>query len=247
MLRTVLSTPQRLTLQANQDPMLLEDNAPWPLVISLAALVYAVPLILMRRHTNLLFWWLWMACGVGLVVGIDLLRHSTLLAFTRYAIPAAPGVYALLAMPLGGKMGRMVPWVILGGVVIFGVDYTQAGPPNAPDAKIISKMIRSEVAPGDVVIVTGDYYFAGDLAPPLTYFVIAHYGGPWRTPVVFATGKISEAVQQELLRYHRIWVVGITPASDTAKILPGWKVLDVHGPGDSNLLWYVTPPARGKS
>jgi hypothetical protein len=240
LLHLVLSVPQRLTLESNQNPLVMADKGPWPLVISLAAMTYLIPLLMMRRRRYLLLWWLWAICGIGLVLLIDIARHSTLLTVTRYVVPAAPGIYALLAVPYPGRIGRMAPWIILCGVLIFGIDYWQAGPPDSPDVKLISNLVRREVLPGDVVIVTGNYYFAGDLGPPLTYFAIAHYGGPWKTPIVFGTAGISDPVQRQLEQYRRIWVVGISPESDTRKILPGWAVHDVHGPGDSNLLWYVT-------
>ncbi len=41
-------------------------------------------------------------------------------------------------------------------------------------------------------------------------------------------------------------MIGIDPNGDTQKILPGWQLHDLQGPGDSNLLWYVTPPIAGK-
>jgi len=242
----LLSVPQRLTLDSNVDPLLMADSGSWPLVIALAVLVYLVPLYLMRRERWLLFWWLSASASTLLVFALDVARHSALLTFTRYVIPAAPGVYAILAGPLPSRLGKLVPWIILLGVGIYAADYSSAGPPSSPDLKIISHMVRREVLPDDVVIVTGSYYFAGSDEPPMTYFAIAHYGGPWNVPVLFGTAVISPQVQARLLQFHRIWVLGISPDSDTAKILPGWTVRGIHGPGDSNLLWYVTPKSQVK-
>jgi len=240
LLHLVLSVPQRLTLESSENPLLLTDNGSWSLVISMSVMAYLVPLVMLRRRPYLLLWWLWIVCGTGLVFLIDLARHSTLLTVTRYVVPAAPGFYAILAVPLPGRIGKSSPWIILAGALVFGVDYWQAGPPDSPDFKIISNFVRREISPGDLVIVTGDYYFAGDLGPPLTYFAIAHYAGPWSGPVIFGTARISDREQLRLRRYRRVWVVGIAPDSDTQKILPGWRVNDVHGPGEGNLLWYVT-------
>lgn len=236
-----LSVPQRLTLESNQDPLLLADNGPWTLVVALAAIAYAVPLFRLRRGRYLLLWWFWMAGEIGSILLIDIFRHSTLLSITRLVTLAAPGIYALLAVPLPGWLGKCVPWAILFSVAVYAVDYWMTGPPNCPDVRTIANCIRQEVAPGDVVLVTGDYYRAGEREPPLTYFVLSHYAGPWNWPVVFATAPLSDRTRLELRRYRRIWVVGIDPIGDTQKILPGWQVHDVHGPGDSNLLWYVTP------
>jgi len=242
LLHMILSVPQRLTMESNHDPFVMADNGPWPLVISLAVIAYLCPLLLLRRRPYLLFWWLWIAGAIGLVFVIDVARHSTLLSISRYVIPAAPGVYAILAVPLPGRIGKFSPWVILLGVLIFSVNYWQTGPPDSPSVATISNLVRREALPSDVVIVTGNYYYvAGNKGPRLTYFAMAHYAGPWKGPVVFGGGAISDGVQLQLMRYRRVWVVGVDPGSDTRKILPGWEVHDIHGPGDSNLLWYVTP------
>jgi hypothetical protein len=246
LLHMFLSAPQRLTMESNQDPLVTADNGPWLFVIAIGSLVYLFPLLLLRWRPYLLLWWLWAMGGVGLVLAIDVARHSTLMSVTRYVTQAAPAVYALLAAPLPGRMGKIVPWAIFVGVLIFGIDYWQAGPPNSPDVKTVSNMVRSEVLPGDIVIVSGDYYFAGEKGPPLTYFAISHYAGPWRGPVMFGTSLIDEEVQAQLQRYRRVWVIGILPESDTRKILPDWQIHDVHGSGDSNLLWYVTPGKPGE-
>jgi hypothetical protein len=245
LIHLILSVPQRLTLETNHDPLAMADNGKWPLVIAMAIIAYLFPLILMKRRRYLLLWWLWTVCGIGPVLAIDVFRHSTLLTITRYVIVAAPGVYALLAVPLPGRIGRISPWIILIGVMIFAADYWQTGPPATKDAALFTDLVKREISSGDVVIVASNYYFPGDEGPAMTYFVMAHYGGPWRVPVVFGTGRISDEVQRQLLRYKRVWMVGVWPASDTERILPGWEVHDIHGPGNSSLLWYVTRARPG--
>jgi len=202
---------------------------------------------LTRRRRGLLLWWLWIACEIGLVLLIDVFRHSTLLTISRYLIPAAPGLYALLAVPLPGRIGKCSPWIILIGTMIFAVDYWQTGPPVSQDAASLSNLVRQDVSSGDLVIIVGNYYYPTDEGPPMTYFVIEHYGGPWSGPVVFGTGRISDQIQRELLRYRRIWIVGVSPENDTKRVLPGWRVQDVHGSGDSGLLWYVTAGTSANS
>ncbi len=242
-----LSVPQRLTMDSNGDPFLSADNGHWPLVISLAILVYLVPLFRLRSHPHLLFWWLWVATEVGFIFMIDLFRHSTLLTITRYVTLAAPAVYALLAVPLPGRIGKLSPWIILLGALVFAVDYLMLGPANSPDARSLANLVQRDVSSRDVVIITGNYYIPSSQEPSLTYFLISHYGGPWKCPVVFATAPLSDKTRRQLQRYNRIWAIGIYPEPDTQRILPGWQVHDVHGPGDSNVLWYVTPPTAEHS
>jgi uncharacterized membrane protein len=243
----VLSIPQRVTLESNQDPLLLSDNGPWPIVVALAIICYAIPLLLVRKRPDLLFWWFWMAGAIAVIFLIDIFRHSTLLSISRLVILAAPGIYALLAVALPGRLGKCIPWVILFGAVACAADYWIAGPPNCPDIQTIANSISREVTPRDVLLITGDYYRAGSQEPPLTYFVLSHYAGPLNCPIVFATAPLSISTRVELTKYPRIWMVGIDPHGDTQKILPGWQVHDIQGPGDSNLLWYVTPPGTSHS
>ncbi len=243
-----LSVPQRLIMESNYDQFLSADDGPWTLVISLAILTFLIPVVRLRSQPHLLFWWLWVAGEVGLIFMIDVVRHSTLLTITRYVTLAAPAVYALLAVPLPGRIGKLSPWIILFGALVFAVDYLMLGPPNSPDVRSVANLVRRQVSPRDVVIITGNYYYTStSQESSLTYFLISHYGGPWKCPVVFATAPLSRQTQRQLQRYNRIWVIGIYPGSDTQRILPGWQVHDIHGPGDSNLLWYVTPPTTEHS
>ncbi len=210
-------------------------------------MTYFIPAFRLRRHPHLLFWWLWIIAEIGLVLLIDIARHSTLLAITRYMTLAAPGVYAILAVPLPTRLGKISPWIILFGAAVFAADHWYAGPPNSPDVKTIGNLIRQNVSPNDVVLITGNYYMAANQEPPLTYFIISHYSGPWKSPVVFATAALSAETRLQLQQHKKIWMVGIDPSGDTQKILPGWQIHDIHGPGDSNLLWYVTPPGTSHS
>jgi hypothetical protein len=244
LLHMLLSVPQRLTLETDHDPMVMADNGPWILVIAIAVVTYLVPVITLRQRPELLLWWLWTILSVGLILGFDLARHSALLSITRYLMPAAPGVYAILATPLLGRGGRLAPWAILAGVLVYAIDYSQMGPPNSPNVQTISRMVKEQAASGDVVVVVGDFYDVGYQAAPTTYFVMTHYSGPWTVPVVLANGKIGEPVQAQLLKFHRVWVIGLSPEISTRKILPGWKIHDVRGSGDGDVLWYVTPPAK---
>ncbi|MGD0461833.1 MAG: glycosyltransferase family 39 protein [Tepidisphaeraceae bacterium] len=239
--RLALSVPQRLTLESNNDQFLSADNASWPLVISLAIITYLIPAFRLRRHPHLLFWWLWIVGQIGLVLMIDVARHSTLLTIARYTTLAAPGVYAILAVGLPSRIGNWSPPIIFFCAMIFAVDHWLLGPPNSQDLRTIANLVRPDLSPSDVVIITGNYYQAANHEPPLTYFVLSRYAGTWNSPVVFATAPLSDQTQLRLRQYKRIWVIGIDPSRDTNKILPGWQVHDVHGPGGSNLLWSVTP------
>ncbi len=106
LLHLVLSVPQRLTLESNHDPLAMADNGSWPLVISIAAIAYLIPLFMLRRRRDLFFWWLWTVCAIGLVLAIDVVRHSTLLTMTRYVIPAAPGFTLFWRLGFRDELGN---------------------------------------------------------------------------------------------------------------------------------------------
>ena len=147
----------------------------WPAAIALAIMAYVLPPLDRRK----IFWWLWTIFTIGIVLAVDLFRHSGLLQIGRYPFIAAPAVYAILAMPLTGRIGRFVPLVILFGAVAFGIARCQQGPAletastfQIEDHRTAAKFLKSHLMPGDAVIIAAD----GD-DPTFTYFAIEHYNG----------------------------------------------------------------------
>jgi hypothetical protein len=209
----------------------------WPAAIALAIMVYVLPPLDRRK----IFWWLWTIFTIGIVLAVDLYRHSGLLQIDRYPFIAAPAMYAMLAMPLPGRIGKFVPLVILFGAVAFGIARCQQGPElgmatmyQIEDHRGTAKFLKTHVMPGDAVIIVAN---VDD--PTFTYYAIEHYDGEWRTPVVLVTKPLAEDVRRQVLQYRRVWVVGRSPADDTRRLLKGCSIVDMQGASNYDSVWRI--------
>jgi hypothetical protein len=214
----------------------------WPAVIALAIMVYVLP-PLDRRKT---LWWLWTIFTIGVVLAVDLFRHSGLLQIDRYPFIAAPAVYAILAMPLPGRIGKIVPLVILFGAVAFGIARCQQGPAlgmgsvyQVEDHRATAKFLRKNLRPGDVVIIIATLD-----DPAFTFYAIEHYNGEWKVPVVLLSNQLSGDLRRQVFSYNRVLVLGRNPDDDSGKLLKGCSIIDVHGAGNFDSVWQIKPSER---
>ena len=96
-LRAIMQTPIRL---------LLDPSSVWPLVHRrpLALLVFATPLLRLKKSPELLLWWLWTVCTIAVVVAVDFVHHTTMVGVLRYVFLAAPAIYAILATAIPARL-----------------------------------------------------------------------------------------------------------------------------------------------
>ncbi|MGD0462658.1 MAG: glycosyltransferase family 39 protein [Tepidisphaeraceae bacterium] len=236
-------TPLKSTLDVAQRLTLGQVNfMNWPAAVALAIMTYVLP-PLDRRKT---LWWLWTLFTIGIVLAVDLFRHSGLLQIDRYPFIAAPAVYAILAMPLPGRLGKIVPLVVLFGAMAFGIARYQQGPElgiasvyQLEDHRATAKFLRNNVISGDAVIIAAN----GD-DPAFTYFAIEHYNGEWKVPVLLISTPLSDDVKRRIFGYRRVWVVGRSPADDTAKLLQGCSIVGLQGAGNFNSVWRIKEEAQ---
>jgi hypothetical protein len=230
--REIAMIPIRLLL----DPW---AESRWLAALPLAILVYVVPLFRFRKYPHLLLWWLWIVGTIGVVVAVDVIHHSTMVGVLRYVFLASPAVYAILATILPGKTGGVIAALMLSCAVIFGLSRLQAGPEPAEDWKTMAHLVNHLARPRDVVAILGFY----KTEPAFDYFVIEHYAGDWKTPVIFLMDKPDPQGSAELASQPRVWIVGHDALLDTSRILPGWNLGPVHGVGKKNAFWRVIPPS----
>jgi hypothetical protein len=231
--RAIAMIPIRLLL----DP---SDNSQWFTAVPLALLVSVVPLFRLRKSPELLLWWLWLVGTVGVVAISDIVHHSTMLGVLRYVFLASPAVYAMLATAVPGRLGAAVAAVMLMCAAVYGLARVQAGPEPVEDWKTMAHLIDQTVGPRDVVALVGFY----KTEPAFDYFVIAHYVGDWKRPVMFLMGAPTERARSELAGKSRVWMVGHSAQVDTGRLLPGWGIGAVRGVGKRNAVWLLLPPAR---
>ena len=101
----------------------------------------------------------------------------------------------------------------------------------------MSHLIDRTVGPHDIVALIG--YYPNE--PAFDYFVISHYAGPWKRPVIFLMNPPRAEIQAQFAR-TRVWMVGHSAISETDRLLPGWKVAAVRGIGRKNFVWLLNSP-----
>jgi hypothetical protein len=198
-------------------------------------MAYILPLLKMRNRPQLLFWWLWTICTVGVVVAVDVLRGSQLVGMSRYIILASAGTYVLLSTSLERGPGRLAPLAVLFAAATFGIARWQTGSDYVRNTSAVARLIEKKVGPRDGVIIAGHF----DSDPAFRYFIIAHYAGDWRNPVVLLAKPADSKLNKELALFRRVWVIGYDGAD--MRLLPGWKITEFHGGDPGFCLWKIAP------
>ncbi len=199
----------------------------------LAFLVYLLPLLRIRKRPQLFFWWLWATCTIGTVAAVDIMRGSQLVGISKYIILASPAVYLLLAGSLERGLGKLVPLTVLFAAAMFGIARWQAGPEYVRNTADVVRLIEQKIRPRDAVVITGHF----DSDPAFRYFIIAHYAGDWKNPVVLLTEPADSKLSSQLDSFQDIWVVGYDSAD--MRLLPGWKITEFHGVDPGFCLWKI--------
>jgi hypothetical protein len=144
----------------------------------------------------------------------------------------------MLTTIIPGRLGGCAVAVFVLCAAVYGTSRVQTGPDPAPDWKAMSQLIARHVEPGDMVALVGSY----SIEPMFNYFIIAHYGGQWKNPVIFLTDPPSRQVRRQLAVRRRVWLIADAAQPKTARLLPGWRVGAVFGIGTRNALWLLVPP-----
>jgi hypothetical protein len=219
--------------------LLLDPSQPWPwfTAFPLALLVFCIPILRFRKSRDLILWWLWAVCSIAVVVAVDFIHHTTMVGVLRYVYLASPAVYAILAMAIPGRLGTLTATILLICSAVYGFSRMQTGPEPVEDWKTMAHLMDRMVGPHDLVAIIG--YYPNE--PAFDYFVISHYIGPWKRPVIFLMGPPNQQVKAELAQTPRVWMLGHA-TSETRRLLPGWTVGASRGVGKRNFVWLLRPP-----
>jgi hypothetical protein len=231
----VLDIPQRLTFGNI-------SSTRWPVMIALAVLVYLLPPL---KRGKTLFWYFWTLGTIAVPLAVDIYSSadSMLVGMDKYVLLAAPGVYGILAAAI---CGRLVALVVTFGILIFGLARFQAGPDLAwgstwilEDHRAQARFLAAHAKPEDLVILPAGWLVDGDVnEASFDYFIIAHYAGPWKTPVLLLTAPIGDKTRSQLAHFRRVWVAGSSQEA-CARLLPGCQFIDVHGATFRDSVWAI--------
>jgi hypothetical protein len=216
----------------------VEDTLNW---IAPGIIAYVLPLLLLRRYPQVLFWWLWIVGIVGSLLIYDSIHHGRLLGTIRYASLASGGLYAICAVPIPiMKSWRWtVPFLILAGTALATVQRIQEGPPDYNgDWRGLAEAVDRRAAPDDALI-----FYPTDIwgSPGMYYLGFAHYARNSHRPIMYLNGPADPAALAQLKGFKRVWLIGSTPESDLSIYLPGWHSVFSRGYHNCGSFTEMTP------
>jgi hypothetical protein len=118
----------------------------------LAGVMFALPLLVLRRQRAVLLWWIWLVAPVAVVFAIDLSTSRRSLGLIKYTIVATPAVFIMLGL-LAAQLRRIgwVPAALVAACCAVCLP-TLFGPSPLPDWREISTYITRESSANDPVL-----------------------------------------------------------------------------------------------
>ncbi len=208
------------------------------IVVALAIVTYFV-----RPRSR---WPLWVAWSVGMAI---MLQKYILLARSSGGLPWLMIFAALLFLGFTVPRRQACKWLgPLAGAslaiwaAVFAIEFTEGGSvPNVkPDWRLAARVIDQLAGPNDLVVFTP----CQESFPSFCYIVYRHYAPDSDRLVMFLENDPpSPASLAALAQRQRVWVVGLDPGGDTARLFPGWKRgAGTLVPGNC-IVWPIYPPA----
>jgi len=128
-------------------------------VAGMAAVLYILPFLLVRRKPELLFPGLLLIASVGLIAGLDLFRGTRQLIWVKYTFLAGPAIYLILATLLRGG------WLPMLAALACIAGFPQAYQVESGDFKPMAAKLDRLAGPNDPILFfgggSGDWYAGG--------------------------------------------------------------------------------------
>ena len=197
--------------------MLAEPRPSAETAAAIGCVLFVVPALLLRRQPELLLWWLLLVLSPLPSLVTDLWPPGRKqLEWVRYALPAAPAVYVLLAalVPRGWRGWRAVlrhalpAGALLLCVLNLGAGYAETENPK-PEWRPLAALIDAHAQPGDVMVFYGTH--PGEAGYAGFYYVaLSYYCHRMPRQLLFPTGPETAPTAEEVARLRQapgIWVV----------------------------------------
>jgi hypothetical protein len=206
---------------------LVVPDARFPLQ-TIAGVVFFVPLFFLRRRPS---WWLWtllLWIPTGSLLLLDLLKGWEQVNYPRYAIAAAPGLYAIVCtIPARA-------WITyaLRGIAVFTALSSFAysvWPYVEPDMDWQGggQYLDQHAGKDDVICYAGPAEMISALNNPKAMLLcFGHYFETARKAVIL-TKPASPELDAQLRRQKQLWLATFGREPET--MLPGWKVVQSKG------------------
>jgi hypothetical protein len=191
--------------------------------IAPCAFAYLLPLLWIRRYPQLMLWWFWIIGVMGSILTYDLINSARLLAMVKYTSLAALGLYAVCAVPLPmkTKWRWVVPYMVLGSVIIATVMRIQEGPPEANgDWRGLALAVDGHAGPGEPLVFYPDPFWGSS---GMYYLDVSHYAHEHNRPIMLLDSAPDAVVVSQLANFPRIWFIGPNPPKVSRDYFPHWR------------------------
>jgi hypothetical protein len=193
---------------------------------ALAGLILVIPLLRLWGRRDLGLWVLWLVGTLGLVVALDVVKHTKLLMYVKYTILATPAVYALLAVfdwPPKRLMNHALAIAVLIAMVIIAGMRIQRGPQSKEDWRELSRSLDKNAGPGELLVFYGNGPW---ISPGMFYMGFKYYSPASQRPWLILNGPANATLMRQINGGARsLWLVGFYPREDGPDLLPGWQPL----------------------
>jgi hypothetical protein len=207
--------------------MLFPTREPMRLAALCSAVLYVLPLILLRRRPDLLLWGIWLIGSVAVLAALDLSRGTTHLFYPRYFILAGPAVYALLpgffsAMNRRGWLRFAVPLAAAIACAAAAPDLLH--PDEADPSEVVAGM-ANQVGPKDLLIFVSPP--GRTFSSPAEYLLVDRSLRPLHCWIVLLTAPADAGVRACIRNSSHITVFLNEPS--WRNVLPGGQPIDRSG------------------
>ena len=195
---------------------------------ALAAVLYVLPVVLIavRRRGDLLLWWIWLAGYSAFLTCSDLARGGRTLELIRYALPASPAAYALVAALLADARSRWVRHIVPALLIVACLAALPAAyVRNKADWRALAQLFASRVSADDVIVVTSSR--PDDWRARCMYLCLRHYAPRPPLPVAFVSRTDPRLLEQ--IAGRNVWLLSGAYVVQDAPLLPGWRQVEMRG------------------
>jgi len=204
----------------------------------IAAAVYLLPLLLLRRRRDLFLWSLWLAGTMGPLLLVDLVAGTKLLSYTRYSMLASPAILAIVAA--AASDWRILRWLLpTAAVLACAVNLPEVYDPTSrlfgkAPYREIGQWLAVNSQPGDMTVFSHTKSRIGSTDEPwelrFFYAMVSHYvdeGWAMPGPVLLLDGKPHDVLGC-LHGRTRVWVITNDDIFSPQEIIPGAVIADLH-------------------
>jgi len=196
-------------------------------VTALAATLYVLPLVLLKRQPGLLMWYLWFVCTVALIAGMDLAHGRLEIAYARFTLLAAPGMFVTLA---ACAQATVRPWgslLMFSALAMCVVSLPRAYERPMENWRELAELLERNVKEGEpIAIIAGD---RGDWYSGTLLQGIRHYANP-HGPMMIMTAPASPQVLARRKTGQSIWMVegDCAESKERAFFPPNFRIVSSH-------------------